>query len=760
LPENQVRQMLKETIENTGRHKAKESRNYFLLKGLIGLAAGALTMLLCMLGFGIPLIALFVLAGLSVALTIILGFDSYINAIKNLFQTKPIINMDTLFLISSIAAIGISVLSFFFPLLPMMFDAPLLLFGFSYIGKALEASATLKMMSGFTFRERAPKTVMRLIGNITESTSIYDVDEGDIILVSPGQFIPVNGECEDDKSKFYNTIDKGETVAIETKKGLKLLAGMKVAGNTPLKMKVTASIYESYLVKKDDDFFNVKKAQAKEPAQSFIDKWLKYFILGLVVLAIITSITLSVFFTIGAISLGSLWLAMGCPCTLGIAISAPTTAGLKNAKKHSIEFESGEKLRTLARADILALDLNGTLTTGAPPSVTKFVKLKNTMADPLSKNDMLDLAYAIETHSQHAIAIAIKEYADQYNALLGRQRKIIQLADNGIDNSIHGGIKATIDNDHYILGNKSMLMACGIDDKLISNVNPKKDAEHIIFIVKNQIPIGYLELKRPLRNDALPLIKRFKQKKGNRVILLTGSQSETANVYGMQMGIPPSDIFANCTAIEKSDHIRQFQREGHIVVFCGDGGNDSDAVTQSDLGIAIKSDAGDVMTQECAHMTFETNALSPIMTALDISSQTVSKVAQNIGIAIAPNILLLTLSFTLFFTIGFIMPAAAAVITAGMVLSLGVILLNTYVFNSPVSAKAIASDQSTRTSKDNTAFPSLNFLPRPKQPEPKTMPAPGGKVAASRLGIFSGSCEDLEGLERKAVVRPRRWSVR
>jgi P-type Cu2+ transporter len=250
LSEQAVKKALVEAIEDIG-YECKELKPpYHTIKGIIGILAGSVLLGLCISGLAIPFIGMLGIGLFSSFLTFYLGKETYIDAFKKI--RHGYITMDTLFSISTLVALGVSLAGFFIPSLPMMYDAALLIFGFRHIGKAVEESAKTKIRNGLNFRSLAPKEVTT--EGLPSKKPVEAVTPGEVITLYPGEVIPLDGICLDQQSSIFNTIQTGLASPQLLKKDDIILAGFKVPPHVvSIRMKVTANEQNSFLAKLDRD---------------------------------------------------------------------------------------------------------------------------------------------------------------------------------------------------------------------------------------------------------------------------------------------------------------------------------------------------------------------------------------------------------------------------------------------------------------------------------------------------------------------------
>lgn len=641
------------------------SSHWFL--GALGCSTGIALLIATLVSGGLPLVAMIPLAGLSVLLTTALGARSYYEAWKKLTVSRGV-TMDTLFAISTLTVIGVSIASFFVPWLPMMFEVGLLIYGFRHIGIAIENTIKEKISSA-QFQDRAPKIVKLSTKNGITETPLYQIKPDDVIIISPGEIIPVDGICIEE-SMIYDTIITGAILPRHFRPGDKVLAGMRLAIDAqPLKIHVTKTAKESYLARLDAGI--AQSINEKAPLEIKTERILTYFVPTVIALSVISGVIIGTFFTPAlAIQCAISVLVSACPCTLGLIIPLAVKTGIHKAAENGVRFKNSKILQQAEQIDTVVFDLNGTLTQGIPK-----VKHFSVLAGAgLSENQLLDLCYTLEEKSAHPIGKAIYSYA---NKNIPHQFIATHLND-----SHHAGIEGTINNEHYTIGSLTLMREKGILTGEVEKYPDLEAGDSMVFIAKGNTLIGYIIITDPLRKDALQTVNAL-MAMGKDVHLCTGADEKTANRYAKALGI--KKVHAGCvaTTMEQGDksktaYIKSLQNKGHKVAMVGDAANDTQAIAASDFGIAVLSTDSDELTEQQAGAIIQSGTLLPIVSAFTISKQTVSNIKQNLILSFSYNLVSVLLAGGLLVSIGFSLPPAIGVII--MAIQACSILLNVYHF--------------------------------------------------------------------------------
>lgn len=615
------------------------------LWGGIGTVGGIALMIACMVTGGLPLAVMIALGASSVLLTLILGASSYYQAGMKLVKARTL-TMDTLFAISTLTIIGVSIASFFVPWLPMMFEAGLLIFGFRHIGLAIEESIKDKLGLDRTYQSDLPQRVHVLREGNDESVELSQVAVGDIIRIQPGEIIPLDGLCLSDDNWIDDNIISGAIMPRRLRKGEHLLSGMRLPLNaSPLVLQVKAVKRESYLACLDERI--AKAYMEKAPIEEMATKILQYFIPAVIGLALLSGFIIALFFPPAlAIQCAVTVLVSACPCTLGLVVPLALMIGNRKAADHGVQFKSGKALQAAAEIDAVVLDLNGTLTLGEP-KVTR----TGLLDDEITTADLYSLSAALEKHSPHAFARAICDDAQEKYG-----EKIQHHLVKQVDDSYHAGLTGEIAGTEYLIGNQELMEQEGVKfaPDWLQKI-PLQAGDSLVFLANRKKVLGYFVLTDPLRSDARLTIDTLKAA-GKTLFINTGASFETARRYAERLGIPEQNIQAGCVGgEEKAAFIQSLKKKKYRVAMVGDGGNDGLPLACSDVGFAVQSRSGHRMASQNAGAIIQKGALLPIAHGLAIARQAVSNIKQNLGFSLAYNM-------------------AAVILTGGLLVALGITL--------------------------------------------------------------------------------------
>lgn len=635
--------------------------------GALGCSTGIAMLVLFLTTGGLPLLAMIPIAGISTILTLVLGARSYSEAWQKLVKTQTL-TMDTLFAVSTISVLLVSIASFFVPWLPMMFEAGLLIYGFRHIGIAIEETIKEKISSA-RFQDRAPQKVLLYSKTESKDIELSKVKANDIIIISPGEMIPLDGYCEEN-SIIYNTIITGAILPRLFNKGEKVLAGMKVAEDAgPLKIRVSRTDKESYLARLDKGIAD--SLIEKAPLEVKTAQLLAYFIPTVIGLAILSGIIIGIFFPPAlAIQCAVSVLVSACPCTLGLIIPLAVKTGIHKGAEHGVQYKNAKVLQEAEQIDVVILDLNGTLTTGVP-EVKKFAVLDDTGFSP---KQFLAHCAALESKSSHPVGKAIHAFA--------RKNSQITVTASKPNDAHHSGIFGQINNKDYTIGSRTLMREIGISTAAIESQLELEAGDSLIFLAQENKLIGYMIITDPLRDDALQTVKTL-QNMGKEVHLCSGSDDPTVQRYAKVLGIKHTYSDAVATTLDLDDrskpaYIKAQQARGLRVAMVGDAANDAQALAASDFGIAVLSQNSDELTQQNASAIIQNGTLLPIVSAFAISQQTVSNINQNLLLSLGYNLATVLVAGGLLLALGFTLNPGVGVLL--MTIQACCILLNVWRF--------------------------------------------------------------------------------
>jgi Cu2+-exporting ATPase len=600
----------------------------------------------------------YIMWALSTPIVFVFGKQFFTGAWKQLKHRSA--NMDTLVAMSTGIAYLFSVFNTLFPEFwlsrgmeaHVYFEAAGVIIAFILIGKVLEerakgnTSSAIKKLIGMQ-----PKTVTVVHENGHQmEVPVASIQPGNIILVKPGEKIPVDGEVISGNSFVDESMISGEPVAVEKIKGEKVFSGtVNMKGSFQFTAtKVGSETLLSQIIKM------VQDAQgSKAPVQKLVDKIAAIFVPAVLLIAVLTLIVWVIFggehgFTRGLLAMITV-LVIACPCALGLATPTAIMVGIGKGADNGILIKDAETLEIAKKVDAVVLDKTGTITEGQP----RVFKLKWFNSDSV---EIAPVLYSIEKQSEHPLAEAIVEYLEAYVRTIsdisdGKKKvkrgdeghseipKFGQLFLEGVEvESVSGkGIIGKYQGETYFVGNPKFLAENGI--QLTSEVNSWMGEKNIrsrtVILMSNSTRIlAGASVSDTIKPSSKAAIEQLRAA-GIKVYMQTGDNEASAAAVARE--IEMDDFYAEVLPEDKLNFIKKLQSEGKVVAMAGDGINDSAALAQADLGIAMGK--GSDVAIESAKMTILSGDLLKISQAIKLSTQTVKTIRQNLFWAFIYNII-------------------------------------------------------------------------------------------------------------------------
>lgn len=450
-----------------------------------------------------------------------------------------------------------------------------------------------------------------------------DVKLGDILILKPGDKVPVDGEIIEGETAIDESLVTGESLPVSKTKGDLVIGGsINQSGSVQFKAtKIGEETALSQIVKM------VETAQnSKAPGQKLADRFAKY----LVVIAVGGGLlTFTVwFFLLGEPFLFALTFAIStvviaCPDALGLATPTAVAVGTGLGAKHNILIKDAPTLEQVSKIQAVVLDKTGTLTEGKP-KVTDIIG-----ASEFKEEEIIRYIGAAETSSSHPLAQAVLDEARSRNIQIPKKVEDFQ-------NLAGLGLEAVVNGKHVLIGTLKLMSNRGIDVKpLEKEINRLlTDGKTIMILTVEGKIAGVVAVSDPIKQTAKIAVARMKET-GLEVVMITGDNKNTAEVIGKQLGI--DRVFAEVLPAQKASYVKKLQQEGKFVAMVGDGVNDAPALAQSDIGIAIG--AGTDVAIETANVVLMKSDPSDILRAIRLSKATVRKMKENLVWASVYNIL-------------------------------------------------------------------------------------------------------------------------
>ncbi len=572
------------------------------------------------------------------------GKDFYIKAYKT--AKKLAFGMDTLVVLGTSAAYFYSVFVIIYEILvpefqgDVFFETAVFLLTFIVLGKYLEASAKGKTSEAIKkLVELQAKTAVLIEydekGNETgeKEISVDLIQKGDVLKVYPGAKIPSDGVVIKGTSSVDESMLTGESLPVSKSVGDQVI-GATINNQGVLYIKIERVGSEttlSQIIKLVED-----SQASKAPIQGLADKISSIFVPIVVLIAILDFILWYTLISIGVVP--SDWLLSGtgpflfsfllaitvlviaCPCALGLATPTAIMVGTGLGAENGILIKGGEPLETAHKIDAILLDKTGTITHGKPV-VTDVIPLNGSDMDTVLK-----MAGALEKNSEHPLGKAILDYVN---------KNIESIPEPTDFESITGkGVTAIVDGKKASLGNRSLVegdLDKSAEDQMVKLEEDGKTA--MVLTVDGKLT-AIFAVADTVKEDSKFAIQEF-EKMGIEVWMVTGDNERTARAIARQVGI--KNVFAEVLPKNKSDKVKELQEKGHIVAMVGDGINDSPALAQADVGIAIG--AGADVAIETADMVLMKDSLADVVTAIDLSRKTFNRIKLNFFWAFGYNVL-------------------------------------------------------------------------------------------------------------------------
>ncbi len=578
---------------------------------------------------GIPYVN-YIMWALSTPMLFIYGRQFFVGAWKQAKHRSA--NMDTLVAISTGTAYLFSVLITLFPDFMhsqgihshVYFEAAGIVIAFILLGKLLEekakgnTSSAIKKLMGLQ-----PKhvTVVDTDGEQNQ-ISIGAVQVGNILLIKPGERIAVDGIVTSGSSYVDESMISGEPIAVAKNEGVSVFAGtINQKGSFQFKAeKVGGDTMLAHIIKMVED------AQgSKAPVQKFVDKIAAIFVPVVMAIAIISfliwwSIGGENGFSQGIVAFVTV-LVIACPCALGLATPTAIMVGVGKGAEQGILIKDAESLEIAKKINAIILDKTGTITEGKPAvTAIKWFGDNYTLAQ--------NILFSIEKSSEHPLADAIVDHLKDSSQLLSNIT---------IENISGQGIEGTYENEVYIIGNERLTRERNIELSLAAEtwVNEQLNrAQTVVLFSSNKEVLAAVAIADQIKESSGAAITQL-QKEGISVYMLTGDNEQTAKAVADELGI--THYKASVLPADKAAFVKELQQQGKVVAMVGDGINDSNALAQADVSIAMGK--GSDIAMDVAKMTIISSDLSKIATAIHLSRQTVSAIKQNLFWAFIYNVI-------------------------------------------------------------------------------------------------------------------------
>jgi len=522
----------------------------------------------------------------------------------------------------------------------LYFETAALLITFVVLGKLLESKAkgktseAIKKLIGLQ-----PRTARVERNKVTLDIPIDEVLKGDVVIVRPGEKIPVDGVIISGSSAVDESMITGESMPVEKGEADHVTGGtVNMLGSFKFKAtRIGAETTLSQIIK------FVEEAQgSKAQIQALADKISSWFVPAVLVIAVVTFIIW--YFLLGAtlsyalLALTSV-IVIACPCALGLATPTAILVGTGVGAEQGILIKGGEPLEKAGNIDTIVLDKTGTITKGKP-EVTDIISLGK-----VNEKEILQLASSLEKQSEHPLAEAIFSHAQK------EKTKILQVTSFKARPGL--GIEGIIKKDHLFFGNRKLISGeLGLKIKEYETTLNRLEGQgktSMILATKHNI-LGIIALADTVKDSAKEAVDMLKRRKID-VWMITGDNQRTAQAIASQVVI--TNVLADVLPQDKALQIKKLQEQGRVVAMVGDGINDAPALATSNLGISMGS--GTDVAIETGEIVIIKNDLRDVARALDLSKATVTKIKQNMFFALIYNVLGIPIAARAFAFLGLVL---------------------------------------------------------------------------------------------------------
>ncbi|MDA0243977.1 MAG: heavy metal translocating P-type ATPase [Chloroflexi bacterium] len=566
------------------------------------------------------------------------GWDYYVGGYKSLRSGSA--NMDVLVALGSSVAYFYSVAVILAILMGthalghhVYLETSAMIITLIVLGKLLEVrakgqtSAAIKKLIGLR-----PKTARVVRHGQELDIPIAQVVRGDVVLVRPGEKIPVDGLVVDGRSAVDESMLTGESLPVEKETGSAVI-GATLNKQGLLKIEATKVGKESALAQ---IIKLVEQAQgSKAPIQRIVDQVAAYFVpfvIGTALLTLIVWLFIDGDFTHALLRLTAV-LVIACPCAMGLATPTSIMVGVGKGAEQGILFKNSAALEKGQQITAVVLDKTGTITKGKP-AVTDFILADSPQsAIPNPQSAFLRLAASAERGSEHPLGEAIVRYADEQEVALAEPTAFEAIAGHGL--------RAEVDGQTVLLGNERLMNreAIPLNGLQETAAHLQSEGKTVMWLAVNGRATALIGVADTIKEGSCEAIATM-QARGLTVVMMTGDNEATAQAIGQQVGI--GRLFAEVLPAEKASYVKQLQAEGHVVAMVGDGINDAPALAQADVGMAIGT--GTDVAMETADITLMRGDLASVPQAIALSRATMRNIRQNLGWAFGYNIALIPIA--------------------------------------------------------------------------------------------------------------------
>ena len=570
---------------------------------------------------------------------LVYGYDILKNGFKNLIHLIP--NMDTLVTIGVLSSLGYSVYGMYeifngnhHFVMNLYFESAAIIIYFIKLGRYIDGISKDKTREAIKkLVEITPSMATVEIEGEQKQVTLDEIKKGNILVSKPGEKIAVDGEIIEGKAHLDESFITGESKPVNREIEEKVIAGsLNYDGFIKYKAeKIGKESTISEIVR-----LVIEASNTKAPIAKIADKISGYFVPVVILIAIITfiiylilgydiSVAISTFVTI---------VVVACPCSLGLATPLAIVVSEGVCVNNGILVKKSEVLENASKTNTIVFDKTGTLTYGK----LKISKIYN--YSELDNDQLIQIVGSIEEKSTHPIGKAFTDYMET--------KKQEKIEVKTFENIAGYGIIGTIENNEIILGNRKIVEKYNIQNEHIEDENRLTlEGNSIIYVIKNKKIIALIGVNDIVRENAKEVIEKMNNK-NIQTIMLTGDNNQTAEKIAKELGI--TKVISNVLPVQKAEIIENLQQEKKMVMMCGDGINDSLAITKANIGVSVKS--GTDIAMDSADVILTKNDLNSILKLIEISKKTIKNIKQNLFWAFFYNILMIPIAIGILKPIG------------------------------------------------------------------------------------------------------------
>ncbi|WP_168395919.1 heavy metal translocating P-type ATPase [Acinetobacter indicus] len=561
------------------------------------------------------------------------GRRFYQKGIPALLRFAP--DMNSLVAVGTLAAYSFSVVATFMPqLLPegtvnVYFEAAAVIVSLILLGRYFEAKAKGRTSQAIQHLiGMQPKTARIVRNGQSVEVPLAEVSSGMQVDIRPGERIPVDGEVLDGRSYVNESMISGEPLPVEKMAGSAVVGGT-INQNGSLSIRATAVGADSVLAQ---IIRMVEQAQgSKLPIQALVDKVTMWFVPAVMLMAVLTFLVWLIFGPKPALTFGLVnavaVLIIACPCAMGLATPTSIMVGTGRGAEMGILFRKGEALQLLQEAQVVAVDKTGTLTEGKPQLTDFHVQAG------FEQTQLLSWVAAVEAKSEHPIAFAIVEAAQQQNLSLP--------AVNDFDSIVGSGVKGQVNGQWLHIGADRYMHQLGLSTTAFDQVAVRlgQEGKTPLYVAVEDQLAAIIAVADPIKDSTFAAIEALHQL-GVKVAMITGDNRHTAEAIARQLKI--DTVVAEVLPEGKVDSVRELQQQYGRLAFVGDGINDAPALAQADVGLAIGT--GTDVAIEAADVVLMSGSLKGIPNAIALSQATIRNIRQNLFWAFVYNVALIPIA--------------------------------------------------------------------------------------------------------------------